>query len=478
MLNRPGLLSPLRVVVAAAIVAAAATAVVSATGQAGATSPREQGELAGRVRERFRVALLDEGVILVPRETGREFTAIEISGGSVAIDGVAVTGRALRARVPQEADLILALSYLEAPALRAMFGLEPAPGAAPPAKPEQPTPSPQVEPPAPPKAPQRSTAERRRDAWLERQRPIRSDGRVRIGGDVRIAEDEIVRGPVVAIFGTAIVHGAVEDDVVAVGGDVRLGPTAEVRGDVTSVGGTISRDADALVRGHLNEIAFGWPRVHLARGDWPYRWNMNRIFNGAPVSLLASAMRMAFFGLLVGLTVIVARRPVERIADTATAAPWTSLAVGVLAELAALPVLVLVTTALVISIVGIPLVAVIPPLLVLGLLLAFLMGFSGVVYGVGKWAAGGSRWQSRGMAGALVIGLLAVWAITLAGRLMGTVGWPVWGVTATLLVLGFIVEYVAWTLGLGAALVTRFGTRTGPGGTRTEAGTEFEPGTE
>lgn len=461
MLNRLRSLSLLRVVVSTAVVAAA-TAVVSATGQAGAVSPRDQGDLADRVRERFRVALLEDGVILVPHDTGREFTAIEISGGSVAIDGVAVTGRELRARVPQEADLLLALSYVDTPALRAMFGFGPAPGAAQPSRPEPPAPAPSVEPSAPPSAPQRGTVERRREAWLERQRPIRSDGRVRIGGDVRIAEDEVVRGPVVAIFGTATVHGAVEDDVVAVGGSVRLGPTAEVRGDVTSVGGTISRDSDALVRGQLNEIAFGWPRVHMASRNWPFRWDVNRVFDGAPVSLLATAMRMAFFGLLVGLTVIVARRPVERIADTAAAAPWTSVAVGVLAELAALPILTLVTVALVVSIVGIPLVAVIPPLLVIGLLLAFLMGFSGVAYGVGRWAAGGSRWRSRSMAGALVIGLLAVWAITLSGRLMGVLGWPVWGVTATLLILGFIVEYVAWTLGLGAALVTRFGTRPGP----------------
>ena len=39
---------------------------------------------------------------------------------------------------------------------------------------------------------------------------------------------------------------------------------------------------------------------------------------------------------------------------------------------------------------------------------------------------------------------------------------PLWPITWIVGLTGFLVEYVAWTVGLGAALLTRFGTRGRP----------------
>ncbi|MFB3854558.1 MAG: hypothetical protein ACE148_12135 [Vicinamibacterales bacterium] len=454
MLNRRLRAPSLRGVLVALVFAGVPlAAVASAQSEQADSSPAAQAELSRRVHEQFRVALLDNGVILVPHQAGRGFTTIEISGSGIAIDGAPATGREVRARLGESAGVVLALTYLPPSALREMFS------SARETAPPMPAPrSPAVEAPEP-ASPQPGTERRR--SWAERPRSVRSDGRVRIGGDLHVSEDELVRGGVVAVFGSVTIDGAVEDEVVAVGGDVKLGETAEVRGDVTAVGGTIERHPDAYVRGQLHEVAIGWPRVHINRGPWRTRWDSGWLFD-APVSLLVTAMRMAFFALLVGVTVIVARRPVERIADTAASAPWTSAAVGVLAQLAALPILILASLVLLISIIGIPLLAVVPPLFVLALLIALLMGFSGVAYGLGRWATSGFGRRPRTLAGVLALGLLFIWAVTLGGRLMALVGWPVWGVTAALLVVGFVVEYVAWSIGLGAALMTRFGTRPPP----------------
>jgi hypothetical protein len=64
----------------------------------------------------------------------------------------------------------------------------------------------------------------------------------------------------------------------------------------------------------------------------------------------------------------------------------------------------------------------------------------------------------------LLVGLLAVWALTIVGRVVGLGGWPIRFISLAVLLVGFVIEYVAWTVGLGAAVMTRFGTRPASGG--------------
>jgi hypothetical protein len=59
----------------------------------------------------------------------------------------------------------------------------------------------------------------------------------------------------------------------------------------------------------------------------------------------------------------------------------------------------------------------------------------------------------------LLVGLAVIWALTLIARFGGLVGGPVRTALGLLLLAGFVVEYVAWTVGLGAVLITRFGRR-------------------
>jgi hypothetical protein len=434
------------------LIALLAVAGVAAAQTAPAAGGRwERDRLRQVIEERYRVVPLQDGVALVPRHERADLRNIEIEGSTVAIDGTVVTGAELRQRLRGDSEAVLALSYLEPAERKALFQPRPAeplpettrPGA------EQPRPPVTPEPPqgAPPEA--------------EPVRDSHADARIHIGGGVTVAAGETVDGPVVAIGGPVTVDGEVRQDVVAIGGDVRLGPKARVLGDVTSVGGTITRDPHAEILGRRNEIAFGFPHLRFRPGFWlPAGGLFGRPF-GPGVDLMASAFRMLLFGLLAVLVFVIARVPVERVERVAGFEPWKAGLVGLLTELLFIPVFVLTVVVLAVSIIGIPLLLFVPPLAIVALMVALVIGFTAVAYRVGSWLAQRFGWQAQAPLGLLLTGLLGIWAVTLVGRLVSFAGWPAWSISAALLIAGFVVEYLAWTIGLGAAVMTRLGTRAG-----------------
>jgi hypothetical protein len=268
-----------------------------------------------------------------------------------------------------------------------------------------------------------------------------------------IEADERVSDPVVAVGGNVTVLGHVDDDVVAVGGSVHLGPKAVVRGDVTSVGGRIEQSHGAIIRGHVNEIRFGPPNFQFHPGAFwgsVVGWDM---FSGW-FRLVGTLLRLGIVLILVFLAMLVAPRVVERIGERAAREPWLSGFTGLLAQLLFVPVLVLTVVVLAVSIIGIPLLILVP-FVILGFLLAVLIGFTGVVLRIGRWAAGVDRPPFV----TLAVGVVVVAAIGLLARTFGLIPAPLWPITWFLGVIGFFAEYIAWTVGLGAALLTRFGTR-------------------
>jgi hypothetical protein len=56
-----------------------------------------------------------------------------------------------------------------------------------------------------------------------------------------------------------------------------------------------------------------------------------------------------------------------------------------------------------------------------------------------------------------------VFALTIIARFLGLAGLPVGILLGAVLAVGFFVEYVAWTVGLGGVLLSRFGRRDAPG---------------
>lgn len=287
--------------------------------------------------------------------------------------------------------------------------------------------------------------EARREALLR----VSSGGdRVRIGGGLYVGENERVR-KAIAVFGRAEVNGIVSEEVVAIGGDVVLGPKALVRGDVVSIGGTVRAAQGAYIGGTTGQVNLSPSdfKVMLPddgemtvafKPDWP------RI---ARVAFVTDLMRNLFWFVVCALLIAVAPRAVGRARERAGASPITAFAVGLLAELLIVPLVLVLAVVLSISVIGIPLLALLP-LLLLVFALAMAIGFTGVASGLGSRLVGRAT-----PVGGLVIGLALIWGIGAAGHWLWTFNGGRLGVGILLMAMGFFIEYVACTLGVGAALL-------------------------
>ena len=417
----------------------------AAPGASASTLTQAERNLRDSVLGRFRALPVQNGIVLVPLARIDSVDNIELRDGTIAINGRPVTGGEVRQLLGRDAGPVLELSYFELDAQRRMLLPRESgqAGGAPSAVPEPARPESRSEPAAPSEPPVP-------DRKFRRQ----VETRVRIGGNVTVPQDEEVTGPVVAVLGSVTVDGRVRDNVVAVGGNVHLGPSADVRGDVVAVGGTVERDPSANISGQISEVIF--PPVHV-RPAWDFRWMP--WFDAGPwraIRLLGSLLRMALFTLLATLILLLAPKAVQRVEWAVFTQPWKSVIVGLLAQLFFIPLLVIVVIVLAVSIIGIPLLVLVP-FGVLAFFVALLLGFTGAASGVARLVQRRFDWSHPSTFSVLMVGLVMVWGITVLGRLVAFGGGPLAVMAALLIFTGFVIEYVVWTVGLGGALLTRFG---------------------
>jgi hypothetical protein len=407
----------------------------------GSAQPRVD-SLRRQLESRFEILPIANGVVLRPKFK-TSVRSIELAGQTIAIDGTAVTGAELGERLGSNSDLVLQLSYLDDDARRAL-----ARGELPTSKPETAAGPAVSQGPGPDDGP----AERPR-----RPRARRREDVVRIGGSVTIDADEQVHGDVVVIGGAAAINGEVDGEVVVVAGSASFGPQADVRGDVTVVGGTLMRDPGAEFRGRLQEVGFGgvpW------RGEWSRNRNWDWMSGIYPVARLTTTLvRVGLLVLLTALVLFLARGPVEQIADRVAADPVKSWFVGFLAEMLFIPVMIMTAILLVITVVGIPLLVLLPVAVVAGGV-AMLVGFTAVAFQIGRMLQERFEALRTSPYMATFVGILLIVSPVLLARLVGLTGelamvWPIAAV-------GFLFEYMAWTAGLGAAALARWGRPTAP----------------
>lgn len=179
--------------------------------------------------------------------------------------------------------------------------------------------------------------------------------------------------------------------------------------------------------------------------------------------LFGTIFRLVLLGLLTSLVMLVAQRPVERLAGRVAAEPIKAGLVGFLAEILFLPVLVLTVVILAVSIIGIPLLLLVPFALI-ALLFALLYGFTGAAYGIGRLVGERFGWTTRQPYVVLILGVLAIFTPLLAARIFGLAGGLFHAFALALAAVGFLVEYAAWTAGFGAALMGAFARRPPPTG--------------
>jgi hypothetical protein len=399
--------------------------------------------LRAQIEGRYQVQEVPGGILLLPKYGNVQVQNITITDDGIAVNGQPVTGSELRAMVAEDADAIVRLTYLDADDRRILFGIGGAP---------MPADTAAV-------AAVDTTAIGQEEGETGGMVTVESsDDRVRVGASVQVGPDEVVNGDVVAVLGSVEVAGRVTGDVVAVGGSVELGPNAVVEGEVVVVGGTLDRAPGAVVEGGIEEVAWGGPNVHFGGPEF------HAPFLEGVGGLIMTVIWVIVLGALAALMYLLARRPVERMAYRISESPWKAALVGLVAQILFFPVLILSIVLLAISIIGIPLLLAVPFALV-ALAIGMLIGFTAVARVLGSGAETRFGWRHDNPFVAVLIGVGLIMLVSFFASVLGIPGGPL-GVFAVILgILGFVLQYAAWTVGFGALLLTRFGTRYGWGET-------------
>jgi hypothetical protein len=254
----------------------------------------------------------------------------------------------------------------------------------------------------------------------------------------------------------------VNGDAVAIGGGLELGPHANVRGDAVSIIGSLKRAPGARVAGKVVDIGTGRP-FRFGGQEWrdfprarliPF----GAMFLGAAAGVLAlmgTVMRVVVLCLLCSIVLFVGREYVERVGARAAAEPLKAGAIGLLAQLLFGPLLILTMIVFIITIVGIPLLLLVPfALLAFGLIL--LLGFTAVAYKLGLLANARFAWQHDNPYLTAITGIVLLVSPVLIARLVGLGDRLLFPITGSLIFLGMVAEYVAWTIGFGAVALLRF----------------------
>ena len=266
---------------------------------------------------------------------------------------------------------------------------------------------------------------------------------VAFGGNITIEENANVAGSAVLFGGNIELAGHVQRDVVLFGGILTLAPTAVIDRDVALLGGQVDQKEGAIVRGRITRNEGFRPGTAPVPPVPPIAPMFNgnttgNIWLGALIGFgrwLVYAIALAALGALV---VVFMPKQTRQVIETSQAHAMPSVGVGCLTTFVAITLAIL----LIITLCGIP----------FGLLLLFAFAVAGAF----GWIALG--W----LAGEKILQALKVresWSVPVIAVIVGIFLLALVGAVP---VVGWLVGLFLGCLGLGAVVLTRFGTRTYP----------------
>ncbi len=259
-----------------------------------------------------------------------------------------------------------------------------------------------------------------------------------------------VPGNVTVLHGDVLVAGRVDGGVAAIDGNVVLHRGAIVTGNAIAVGGTVV-DSGATVGGEIRSLR--GPRAGIAALVRPPS-------RAVPGTLHALGLALAWFAVLgvIGLIVLlITPANLESVAEVIAQHFGRAFLIGLAGEVLALPMLALVIGALAITIIGLVVIPFAGIAFMLGTAGAISLGFLGMAYAngsaLGSARTGGSPFARRSrtlLAGlSIYVGLWLLAAVFTWAGLLGVL----------LRAAAAIVTWVAVTVGLGATILSRGGTR-------------------
>ncbi len=264
------------------------------------------------------------------------------------------------------------------------------------------------------------------------------DALVSFGCNVTVEQGATIRNDVLDFGGNIEIAGTVGASVTTFGGNIHLAETAVVNGEFNSIGGNIRSDAGAVVSGGIRRnggsitppvppvapVAPLAPPSPFARS---FDWGFN-ILGG-----IVTALAFAAIGALI---VIFAPEPTRRIGDAVQAKPLNVAGVGCL-TLIVLPILSLL---LIITLIGIP--------------VAFILGIAAFIAWLLGWVALGYLTGEKILQAFKARQVLPVVAVVLGVLILTLI--------SQINIIGWLVTLVGGLLGIGAVVLTRFGTRPYP----------------
>ena len=257
-----------------------------------------------------------------------------------------------------------------------------------------------------------------------------------IGGAVVLEQGSTVNGKVVVLGGNLEVNGTINGDIVAAGGHVKLGESAVVKGDITSAGGFVDKDLGAEIKGELqSELSGAFPLTLPGIRQIPaVNLSFSPIWKG--LWFLAQMFILAALAVLVAMFL---PKHLERVNRTVATQPLLAGSMGLLTGFIAPFVIFL----LVITICLIP-------AALLGILLLALLLLLG-------WVACGLEVGKR-----LGVALKQEWTAPISAGVGTFLLTFVIGGMGKIWCIGWIFPTVVAMIGLGAAILTRVGTRDYP----------------
>jgi hypothetical protein len=281
--------------------------------------------------------------------------------------------------------------------------------------------------------------------------PLPSNDSVAMGGRT-IAANSRVTGPVAVAGGPLHVFGTIDGDAIAIGSDVIVHPGGRITGTAVSALGKVTLMAGGTVVGEMRQL--GGPLGSVGNAA---------VVAESPVNATRHALALSSSWLvilvLIGIGVLVfAGNYLEGVVESLEGRFGKSFWAGVAAQLALAPVLALLVVALAVTILGILLIPFAIVAFVLAVAGLVTLGFLAVACITGESVSPGAsqKYHARGAAlRGLVVGVtlyMGLWVLASA------FAWaPV--IETILRGVAIAITWVAATAGLGAAVLSRGGTR-------------------
>lgn len=265
------------------------------------------------------------------------------------------------------------------------------------------------------------------------------------GGTASIEQESVVKRDVVVLGGIVTIDGLVEGNVVGVGGVVNLKGNATINGDLTTLAATLNREPGAQVYGQVI-TSVDVPALSLLPGtiDIPTITSFEpRFYNPAGFTawrIFWFIFRTLLWGALAALVAIFLPNPTMRTSKALVKEPLMSGGVGLLTVILAPIVLILLAITCILSPVSL--------LGILALVVAWVFGRIAIGLEIGQRIAKSfnREWPIPLAAGVGTFGLALV--VDSLGAFIPCVGW--------------LIPTLVGMFGLGAVILTRFGSQPYP----------------